>query len=196
MIVYHKKDIAEILGRPVRTITQWLDSGFIIPDVEDSRGKGKARLFSKTNLIEFAMFDLMSKGMNIAQAEIKYILDHLKGIQTEAFGFWSSYEEISDFYTSDKWGYSFELQYSKDVKYDMEKKILVENNAHLEVIQGEESTQGIASVYFHPQIFHSDQIRKINDSEDLFFKLVDVTCNVFWLGTIRNIALKQYGLKL
>jgi DNA-binding transcriptional MerR regulator len=88
---YSKRDIAERLDLSVRKVTYWTDFGLVIPDVKPSRGKGKARVYSERNLIEFGMIKIMVDELNInldtiqnifqtirfkAPPEFKHFLDH------------------------------------------------------------------------------------------------------------------------
>jgi hypothetical protein len=180
MKIYYKKDISEIIGRPLRTITQWVDSGFIVPDVEDSRGKGKARIFSKSNVVEFAMFNLMSQEMKIKQVEIKYILDHLKGFKTDGFMFWLTHDEIKDFFTDAKWGISKEITYKTKTFYDNEQGTIVigRGSFHLVEIDSPEDS------FYLPQF--NQNVTKLLGGK----KRENIKETVFWLGSIKNIAVK------
>jgi len=200
MKLFYKKDIAEIIDRPLRTVTQWIDSGFIVPDVEDSRGKGKPRIFSKRNVIEFAMFNVMSKEMSMRQGEIKYILDYLKGLNPDGFDLenydgvkdWDSLDvenyidtqnEIQDFYTSKKWGFSKELTYSVATHYLPGTKAFKRGKGLFRIVKGKWSTLEHGEEGF---VFEGRAVKLGGELNE----------NVFWLGTIRNTAIKQFGITI
>lgn len=198
MEIYYKKDIVEILDRPLRTITQWVDSGFIVPDVEDSRGKGKARIFSERNLIEFAMLDLMSKGLGVKQLEIKFILNNLKGIWDIAWAPFYTLDQIEDFYTSKEWGFSKELAYAHDVQYDLKTKAFKEDEniwGYFHIVEGElypKKPTKIGGIRFSLPGFHTVPTGGHGKNRDA----ITVNNNIYWLGSIRNIAIKQFGLTI
>jgi len=203
MKIYYKKDISEILDRPLRTITQWLDSGFIVPDVEDSRGKGKPRIFSDRNIIEFAMFDFMSKIMGIQQLDIKYILDHLKGLETGGYSNHLNYDKIQDFYTNSQWGLSKELIYGFDISYNVITKKLNKKYGVFSIIRGKR-------IYVKDNLSYEYRVKQemiiwtappLDDPDmevDLFEATLNenpmVNKNVFWLGTIKNNAIKHFNI--
>ena len=103
---YYKRDISRIIGKPVRTIQYWTDQGIVIPDVEAPQGKGKARVYSKRNLIEFAMVELMSSG-GLMQLDLLSIKAILHGIREGHV--WTYHFE--DFYENPVWGRDKELVY-------------------------------------------------------------------------------------
>jgi DNA-binding transcriptional MerR regulator len=75
---YSKRDIAERLGLSVRKVTYWTDFGLVVPDIKPSRGKGKARVYSERNLIEFAMIDVMVDKLKINLDTIQKIFQTLR----------------------------------------------------------------------------------------------------------------------
>ena len=81
---YTKRDIAKILELSVRKVTFWTDFGLVIPDIKPSRGKGRARLYSERNLIEFAMIDILINQVKISLNNVRYIFESLRrGYQRE-----------------------------------------------------------------------------------------------------------------
>ena len=77
MTEYLKRDIAKIIGKPIRTIQYWTDYGLVIPDIVPAQGKGKARVYSERNLIEFGMIDIISKELGLSLEEIRILLRFL-----------------------------------------------------------------------------------------------------------------------
>jgi DNA-binding transcriptional MerR regulator len=94
-----KKQIAETLGRPIRTITYWTDANLVHLDDAEDRKAGRARKFAERNLIEFAMVDVMTK----RGIEIKAVKTIMDAIQPDA--------GIEDFFGNSKWGLEKELAY-------------------------------------------------------------------------------------
>ena len=210
MEIYYKKDIAEIINRPVRTITQWTDSGFVVPEVKASRGKGKARIYSKRNVIEFAMIDILSGKFQIFQKTVKVILDSLRGDPS-----WRhrgaypinkpKFTEFEDFFENPEWGNKKELAF------------ITEGFAYFDVIppppEVREITNDDVSVGFygrhHFQVVESKEINSdlgirnnltldaemFINSDSIFREgpLPDVierpVVNVLWLGSVKSFAI-------
>lgn len=205
MKIYYKKDIVEIIDRPLRTVTQWIDSGFIVPDVEDSRGKGKARIFSESNVIEFAMFDIMSRMMDFHQGKIKYILDHLKGLKYDGFRPEVAYDDIKDFYTSKAWGVSKEIYFFNGTLYHKKGKKLTKYGAEFEIVKGEENiSEGEVMSYHFPvslptDYFAHSQPDHLEDEgmtklSTMMIDTVFIESSILWLGALKNIAIKHFNI--
>lgn len=101
MIEYKKNEIANLIGRPVRTIKHWTDIGVVAPEGMPARGKGYVRTYSRRNLIEFAMVDFMSLNLTISLDVIAAVIDHLRD---------------SVDLTDPNFGKQFELYYCYEVK--------------------------------------------------------------------------------
>ena len=117
-----KKDIANFVGRPIRTIQYWTDLGLVIPDIAPSRGKGKSRIYSPRNLLEFAMIDVMSNNLKIALETIKYVLECLR-----------ESEDFDDFYNNPAYGNTRELIFMThfDFTYDKGKQDIIKEEPYL-----------------------------------------------------------------
>ena len=74
---YTKRDVAEFIEESHRTITYWTDFVGIIPDIQPSAGRGKARIYSTRNLVEFKMIQLMSR-LNVKLETVRYIMQNLR----------------------------------------------------------------------------------------------------------------------
>jgi DNA-binding transcriptional MerR regulator len=123
-----KKNIANILKKPPRTIEFWTSSGLVLPEIVPSQGKGKSRVYSDRNLIQFGMVDLMSQ-MGVSLDIIRNILTVLRmgewtpepfpwefrGVEGEdgkkAIEEWKKTNKIHfyDFWGDDAWGKTKEL---------------------------------------------------------------------------------------
>ena len=78
MAEYSKRDIADLIDRRHRTITYWTDFGLVIPDIQPSQGRGVARLYSDTNLLQFAMIDIMVRELGVSLDTIQGIMNGLR----------------------------------------------------------------------------------------------------------------------
>jgi DNA-binding transcriptional MerR regulator len=129
MAEYLKRDIARILKKSPRTIEFWTSSGLVIPDIEPSQGKGKPRVFSGRNLLEFVMIDMLAR-MGVSLEVIKEILGVLRKGEwinksiansiAKSSGLSDEEKEqkkrqntqvFKDFWISEAWGFSRELVY-------------------------------------------------------------------------------------
>ena len=50
-----KRELAGLIGRPLRTIQFWTDIGLVIPEILPSRGKGKPRIYSPKNQTQLSV---------------------------------------------------------------------------------------------------------------------------------------------
>jgi DNA-binding transcriptional MerR regulator len=109
---YTKADIANILKKKKRTIQYWTDFGLVIPDVSPSQGRGKARVYSDRNLVEFAMIDYLSR-LHIELASVKAIMAGLRKGYDEIKGDNGEVQKItfSDFFRNREWGDTKELAF-------------------------------------------------------------------------------------
>lgn len=195
---YFKKDIARIINKPIRTITQWTDSDLIIPEIKASRGKGKARIYSKRNVIEFAMLSLMSGDMKIPQSKIKYILDHLNGnIQNDIYDSdWSPYK-MKDFYDDDKWGDLKEICYISETYYNFTKKAFKESEGYFKVVYSSRSAEDDQYDVSESDSFafkHDIRFNLLYDRDpDYPVDNATISMNALWLGTIKNIAIERFS---
>ena len=78
MIEYKKNEIANFIGRPVRTIKHWTDIGLVGAEGMPARGRGYVRTYTERNLIEFAMVDFMSTNLTLSLDVIAGAIDHLR----------------------------------------------------------------------------------------------------------------------
>lgn len=179
---FTKKDIAEILDLSVRKITFWTDSGLVIPDVKPSRGKGKARVYSARNLLEFAMIDILINQVKISLNNIRYVFESLRrGYQREMneelttqylvkYGFPPRFET---FFDDSDWGKQKELIY---VEWLMQVKAV------------DNLVGPIQSFWPVDEKSDFNEFFKFN-SEYTYGKIL-------YLGQIKNMALKKVGLHM
>lgn len=202
---YLKRDIAKIIKRPTRTIQYWTDEGFVIPDIVPSEGKGKARVYSKTNLIEFAMLEIMCGPghMYLELYDAKFLLKILRnggedesgyqhvmftGSEDNRFGgsnIPKGSKVLEDFYTSAKWGKTKELAcvLSTDFQSYLNEEKHIRHDIEAFFILPKNGDQFV-KVY-------RNWISSIGDSEG--FPLVK---KIIFLSAIRNAALDMYGIRL
>jgi hypothetical protein len=93
MTEYDKNDIAKLIGRPVRTVEYFSKIG--LPDVEPP-GRGRAQVYTETNLREFGMVEILSQKHARELSLIKAILHLIRN-------------EVPDFFSNNEWGESKEL---------------------------------------------------------------------------------------
>ncbi len=185
---YSKRNIAEILGRPVRTITHWTDFGLVIPDIRPSQGKGISRIYSGKNLLEFAMIDIMTKQMGIPLDTVQEIFGNLrkKADVTASIKDWREKTPISrllshsarvtleDFLSNADWGTK------KDLLYIEEKAINEQGGTT-------PPYRWFCIVYEKKEI--GEQLeRKIR------YGNAPVFSSIIFLGEAKNMALKKLGL--
>jgi len=99
---YTKHDVSRIIGESVRKIVYWTDIGLIVPDIEPSQGRGKKRVYSKRNLIEFSMIQVLKDKCSVPLQVISVILSGLRVGQHKS-------QKFRDFFESDEWGSGKEL---------------------------------------------------------------------------------------
>ena len=52
---FNKKQVAEIVGIKERQIQYYAEQGIVLPEIDRGEGRGNVRLYSKKNIIEFAI---------------------------------------------------------------------------------------------------------------------------------------------
>ena len=184
-----KREIAGLLGKPPRTIQYWTDIGLIIPDIQPSQGKGKARIYSSRNLLEFTMISVMVEHIGVKLETIKYIFQCLREGEDifhreVMFSDYKDTEDIpgdkrilfKDFFENSDWGVKKELSYCESIDY-FRKKCEIEKPLR----------------FFH--IIHVDEDGDLtfNTQHGLPGSHYPVETNVLWLGSIKNIALAKIG---
>lgn len=96
-----KHDISKRLQIPIRTVKLWTDMGLVIPDLKPSRGKGKTRLYSERNLIEFAMVKFLAKSQGASLTVIKEILSKIRKTYPEFYEDPEWEDKVKLFYIGD-----------------------------------------------------------------------------------------------
>jgi len=124
MTEYLKRDIARILKKRSASIEYYTSTELVIPDIEPAQGRGKPRVYSERNLIEFGMIEIASR-MRISLSTIGLFLNTLRSGKFIPEGFteilltkstteasdWLKNKKVffNDFWTSDEWGVTKEL---------------------------------------------------------------------------------------
>jgi len=93
---YNNPDIAKIVGQTERTIKNWTDLGYVVPDIRPSKGRGVERIFSEINLIQFQMIVILSKDCKTDFNRIGSLMRLLR--EKEIFNL------PVDFYNDSAWG--------------------------------------------------------------------------------------------
>lgn len=199
---YLKKDIAKILNKPIRTIQYWTDEKLVIPDIEPSQGKGKARVYSKRNLIEFAMIEVMCGPgqMYLELYDAKFILkilrnggvvegyQHIMFAGTEDTKFGSSripkgVNVLEDFYTSTEWGKTRELACVQSTGRSLSDEKAITNS----------SVEGFFIIPKDENQFVKIYRDWISCIEDSYY--VPLARQIIFVSAIRNTAMDMYGIK-
>lgn len=178
----------------MRTIQYWTDIGLVEPDIQPSRGKGKARVYSERNLIEFGMIDLMVTELNYALKEVEAILSLLRiGYMLEGLDESQKEEvlkevlkkmklekldkdfvkETLDFYTNPEWGIAKDLSYT-NVRY-------MSDDA-----EGKKGTLR-QTIYLH--------FTDPNEDELVVSGQRIVSTRSLMVGKVKNQAMRKLGLK-
>lgn len=103
-------EVARITGINGRTIISWSEKRLVVP-FEESPGVGKKRLYSYTNLLEFALFDALLNSVGMGFRIVSRISRHLKTVGL-----------------LEQWATNFEDYYEerfKDMKVTLEKSLLL-----------------------------------------------------------------------
>ncbi|WP_020590027.1 MerR family transcriptional regulator [Desulfobacter curvatus] len=74
---YTKKKVAEVTGITTQAVTHYTNEGLIEPGIEDSRGRGTAKIYSKENLLEFLIINEF-KQCGFSLSIIKNIMKSLR----------------------------------------------------------------------------------------------------------------------
>jgi DNA-binding transcriptional MerR regulator len=112
MTTYSKKEVAEILKKPERTIQFYVAEGLVVPD---KKKRGTAMKFTRDDLMTFAMIEALLKPLHKGQkykyplSFIKDVLDALKRGNAEVWKPKRGLVSLNDFYSSDEWGKTKEL---------------------------------------------------------------------------------------
>ena len=81
MRTYLKSDIAAIIKEPLAKVQAWTDSEIVNASISGSKGKGRARIYSYEDLVQFCMLKVWKDRCSYSLNDIKIYLDILrKGI--------------------------------------------------------------------------------------------------------------------
>jgi hypothetical protein len=58
---FTSKEVEQILGIPFGRVKEWIQSGHITPSVDEGKGRGKVRKFSRDDLYRIALFFALRK---------------------------------------------------------------------------------------------------------------------------------------
>jgi len=188
---YLKRDIAKVINKPIRTIQFWTDKGLVVPDIVPSEGKGKARVYSKRNLIEFAMIDVMCGPgrMYLELSMAKSILDMIRWGGVGESGFQYGFGKpkgknlLSDFYTSPVWGDTKELA----CVLSTDRSLNDENTVT-------EPVEGFFVISKDEKEFSKEYCDYISSKGDSVY--LPLARQIIFIGGIRNTALDLFGIKL
>jgi DNA-binding transcriptional MerR regulator len=115
---YTKRDISSILeGLSVRTVQYYTDFGIVTPDISPSQGRGKTRIYSERNLVQFAMAEYMTE-LNVDLDTIKRIMVVLRDgefVHPEYLKPNAPVEMFDSFFDDETWGIKKELLYQQEV---------------------------------------------------------------------------------
>jgi len=78
MKTYFKSDIAAIIKEPLAKVQAWTDSEIINASISGSKGKGRARIYSHEDLIQFCMLKIWKDECSYSLGDIKIYLDLLR----------------------------------------------------------------------------------------------------------------------
>lgn len=78
MKTYFKSDIAAIIKEPLAKVQAWTDSEIINASISGSKGKGRARIYSHEDLIQFCMLKIWKDECSYSLGDIKIYLDFLR----------------------------------------------------------------------------------------------------------------------
>jgi len=179
---YTKRDISKIIvGLSIRTVQYYTDFGIVVPDISPSQGRGKTRIYSERNLVQFAMIEFMTSNLRVDLNTAKHVMDTLrKGYFVREWATRPSKESFYDFFSDEQWGVDKELAYSEDILVD------------------ERETMGM--VVRH-NIFPLVDVIVLRQKQDLVGfdpseKVPMVANRILWLGQIkRRAVLDILGMK-
>jgi DNA-binding transcriptional MerR regulator len=179
---YTKRDISNILeGLSVRTVQYYTDFSIVTPDISPSQGRGKTRIYSERNLVEFAMVVYMSSVLKVDLDTIKTIMATLrKGRFENKMVSPGRVEKFDTFYSDEAWGTALELAYIHTVfPLESVKKGLKAMPSPFSFIEFKVVSAPTPLVGFDPEI-----------------NVSTVSNRVLWLGNIkRGAVLEVLGMK-
>jgi DNA-binding transcriptional MerR regulator len=70
---FTQKEVSELLGINPNTIAQHARNRLVVADIDDAKGRGNTRLYSRLNLLEFLFIQEIAK-CGITQDKIKHII--------------------------------------------------------------------------------------------------------------------------
>jgi len=79
---FSKKEVTRITGVLPRNVQYLTDRGLVVPEIDSGEGRGKSRLYSKKNLVEFSILKVLGD-YGMAFPKIKTLLSEIRG--TAAF---------------------------------------------------------------------------------------------------------------
>ena len=74
---FTKKRTAEISGLSLRAVQYYTERGLVTPELDPGEGRGSTRLYSMTNLHEFALIKALSQ-YGMAYSQLRDIMDHVR----------------------------------------------------------------------------------------------------------------------
>jgi len=83
-------DIARLLGEKEHRLIYLCEKGVVVPDIEDAQGRGSSRLFSKRNVLEFAVALKLREALlptTVAAAIIEVLRAFERKLRREIQGF-------------------------------------------------------------------------------------------------------------
>jgi DNA-binding transcriptional MerR regulator len=104
MAQYTKSEIANYLGISPRNVQFWVDLELVIPAISPRSGRGKALLFSETNLVQFNMAIILRES-GISLGTIAAIFENIRRGELKG-------QDLKDFFKGMwRWGNELELVY-------------------------------------------------------------------------------------
>ena len=89
---FARNELEEILGIPARRIQFYTDEGLLIPEVDNPKGRGTTRRYSKFNLLELLIVrELSDSGVQLVK--LKEILSKLRELVKGGSRLWDSQRE-------------------------------------------------------------------------------------------------------
>ena len=83
-VEFIKKEVAEIVGLPPRTIQFYTDSGVVTPDVYQGRRRGDHHKYSVRNLFEFALIKKLREFGMVVSVIRKIISDYVHNLDHDS----------------------------------------------------------------------------------------------------------------
>jgi DNA-binding transcriptional MerR regulator len=89
---FTRKELEEILGIPARRIQFYTDEELLVPEVENPKGRGTTRRYSKFNLLELLIVrELSNSGVQLVK--LKEILGKLRELVKAGCRLWDPQKE-------------------------------------------------------------------------------------------------------